>query len=124
MSASLLYHTNQIKNVQVKDVEYFSDKVVFNTLFVPENTICPCCSHTEASCKGQKIRKLRMAPMGNKKAWIVVELHRLCCRNCHHIWWPSMPFARPKKRMTISFEKYVIELMRFATLEHAAGFLE
>ena len=123
MPASLLYHTNQITNVQVKDVEYFSDKVVFNILFVPENTICPCCSHTKASCKGQKIRKLRMAPMGNKKAWIAVELHRLRCCNCHYIWWPSMLFARPKKRVTISFEKYVIELMRFATIEHVAGFL-
>jgi transposase len=34
-----------------------------------------------------------------------------------------MPFAKPKKRVTISFEKYVIELMRFATIEHVSKFL-
>ena len=34
-----------------------------------------------------------------------------------------MPFARVKRRFTISFELYVIELMRFATIEHVAKFL-
>jgi transposase len=35
-----------------------------------------------------------------------------------------MPFVKPKKRVTLSFEKYVIELMRFATIEHVAKFLK
>lgn len=34
-----------------------------------------------------------------------------------------MPFSKPRKRVTLSFEKYVIELMRFATIEHVAKFL-
>jgi len=73
--------------------------------------------------KGAKIRKLRMAPLGNKAAFLSVEIHRLKCSICDLIWWPPLPFARPKKRFTISFERYVIELMRFATIEHAAKFL-
>jgi transposase len=123
MSASLLYHTNQIENVQVKKEEYHSDKIVFNVLFIPEKPLCPCCCHDRNTSKGLKIRKLRMAPLGNKMAFLAVELHRLQCLNCWHIWWPPMPFARPRKRVTLSFEKYVIELMRFATIEHVAKFL-
>ena len=34
-----------------------------------------------------------------------------------------MPFVKKKKRITLSFERYVIELMRFATIEHVARFL-
>jgi transposase len=97
--------------------------VIFLVLFKPGKTLCPCCGYDESSSKGLKIRKLRMAPLGNKKAILAVELHRLQCLNCRHIWWPRMPFAKPRKRVTISFEKYVIELMRFATIEHVAKFL-
>lgn len=123
MSASLLYHTNQIENIQVKTEEYHSEKIVFNVLFIPEKPLCPCCGHNGNRSKGLKTRKLRMAPLGNKMAFLVVEVHRLQCLNCWHAWWPPMPFAKPRKRVTLSFEKYVIELMRFATIEHVAKFL-
>lgn len=123
MPASLLYHTNQIEDVQVKNTEYFSDKIVFQVLYKPRTVLCPCCGCNESSSKGTKTRKLRMAPLGNKKAFLSVEIHRLKCINCSHVWWPPLPFARVKKRFTISFELYVIELMRFATIEHVAKFL-
>ena len=123
MSASLLYHTNQIKNVQVKNVEYHHDQVIFRTLFTPIKPLCPCCSYDESSSKGAKTRKLRMAPLGNKRAFIAVEIHRLQCLNCQYTWWPPIPFSKPKKRFTLSFENYVIELMKFSTIEHTAKFL-
>jgi len=123
MPASMLYHTNQIENVQVKTEEYHSDKIVFHVRFIPDKPICPCCCHDGNTAKGLKIRKLRMAPLGNKMAFLAVEIHRLHCLNCWHTWWPPMPFAKPKKRVTLSFEKYVIELMKFATIEHVSKFL-
>ena len=124
MPASLLYHTNQIEDVQVQKEEYHADKVIFRVLFVPRRPLCPCCGCGDNISKGSKERKLRMAPLGNKMAFHIVKLHRLQCVNCLHTWWPSMPFVRPKKRVTLSFEKYVIELMRFATIEHVAKFLK
>src|SRR3974390_402748 len=123
MSASLLYHTNQIEDVQVQKEEYHTDRVLFRVNFVPRRPLCPCCGHDGNTSKGTKQRKLRMAPLGNKMAFLIVNLHRLQCGNCLHTWWPSMPFVRPKKRVTLSFEKYVIEMMRFATIEHVAKFL-
>ena len=123
MPASLLYHTNQISDVQVKNTEYFNDKIVFHVLYEPKKTLCPCCGWTEHSFKGNKIRKLKMAPLGNKAAFLSVELYRLKCGNCSHVWWPILSFAKAKKRFTKSFEQYVVELMRFSTIEHVAKFL-
>ena len=123
MSASMLYHTNQIENIQVKNVEYFSDKIVFQVLYKPAKPLCPCCLHNENSSKGLKIRTLRMAPLGNKATFLSVEIHRLKCLNCESVWWPSLPFANARKRVTLSFEAYVVNLMRFCTVEHTAKFL-
>jgi len=123
MSVSLLYHTNQVEDVQVNREEYHLDKVIFHVLFTPRQPLCPCCGYNEAFLKGSKVRKLRMAPLGNKMAFLHVTLHRLQCINCRHTWWPPLPFARPKRRVTLSFEKFVIGLMGFATIEHTAKFL-
>lgn len=123
MSASLLYHTNQIEDVQVLKEEYCRDKILFETVLIPKKALCPCCGCNGSISKGQKVRKLRMAPLGNKMAILLLKLHRLQCINCLHIWWPSIPFAKPKKRYTNSFEKYVVSLMGFATIEHVAKFL-
>lgn len=35
MSASLLYHTNQIEDVQVLKEEYHTDKILFEAVFTP-----------------------------------------------------------------------------------------
>jgi transposase len=123
MSASILYHTNQIEHVQVKNITYSLDNIVFEVLYKPNKALCPCCNHHESSLKGIKIRKLRMAPLGNKAAFLSVEVHRLKCLNCEHQWWPALSFANSKKRVTLSFEAYVVNLMRFSTIEHVARFL-
>jgi len=123
MPASMLYHTNQITDVQVKSREFFADKIVFRVLYTPKMELCPCCTHGEYSLKGSKIRNLRMAPLGNKAAFLSVEINRLKCVFCGHIWWPRLPFSQDKKRVTISFEKYVVTLMNFATIQHVAKFL-
>lgn len=123
MPASMLYHTNQITDVQVKNSEFFADKIVFRVLYTPKTEKCPCCTHGEYSLKGSKIRNLRMAPLGTKAAFLSVELNRLKCSFCGHIWWPKLPFSQDRKRVTVSFEKYVVSLMNFATIQHVAKFL-
>ena len=123
MSASLLYHTNQITDIQEKNVEYLDSKIVFNVKFQPRNQSCPVCGCTLCNLDGSKKRYLRMVPLGNKAAFLHVETHRHKCTNCAQVWWPLMPFVNGKKRVTISFERYVLNLMQFATIKHVATFL-
>lgn len=36
MSASLLYHTNQIEDVQVLKEKYYTDKILFEAVLTPK----------------------------------------------------------------------------------------
>lgn len=123
MPTSLLYHTNQITNVQVEKVEYRSDMIVFHALYDINKSLCPCCGHFEHTLKGKKTRRLRMVPLGNKPAILSVQVDRLKCSLCSHVWWPQLSFVQGKKRVTVSFERYIVNLMNFATIEHVSKFL-
>ena len=41
MFASLLYHTNQITDIQVENVAYFESKIVFHAIYQPRSSLCP-----------------------------------------------------------------------------------
>ena len=119
----MLYHTNQITNVQVENVEYFESKIDFHAIYRPKNPLCPACGDQIHNLDGMKIRNLRMAPLGNKSAFLLLEIHRCKCCNCGQVWWPPIDFVKGKKRTTISFDQYVIKMMQFSTIKHVSGFL-
>jgi len=54
MSASLLYHTNQIEDVQVLKEEYYGDKILFEAVLISKKTLCPCCGSNDSIAKGQE----------------------------------------------------------------------
>jgi transposase len=123
MFASMLYHTNQITDIQVENVDYFESKVVFHVIYQPKNSSCPSCAYHMHNQDGIKKRNLRMAPLGDKSAFLSLKIHRLKCCNCAKVWWPPITFVKGKKRITISFERYVVKMMQFATIKHVANFL-
>jgi len=123
MPASLLYHTNQITDIQVENVEYFESKIIYHAIYQPKKSSCPTCGYNFFNHDGIKIRNLRMAPLGDKTAIISLKIHRYKCRNCARVWWPFIPFVKGKRRTTISFDRFVIKMMQFATIKHVAKFL-
>jgi transposase len=124
MLASLLYHTNQITDVQVQNVEYFESKIIFHAIYQPKNSSCPSCAYCVYNQDGKKKRSLRMAPLGNKSTFLSLEIHRFKCCNCYRVWWPPITFVKGKRRTTLSFERYVVKMMQFATIKHVATFLD
>ena len=120
----MLYHTNQITDIQVKNVEYVESEIIFHAIYQPKNVSCPCCAYQIYNKDSIKKKNLRMAPLGNKSAFLSLELHRFKCCNCAKVWWPPIEFVRGKRRATISFERYVIKMMQFATIKHVAKFLD
>lgn len=124
MPASLLYHTNQITDIQVQNVEYFDFKIVYHASYHPNKSSCPCCAHEKYNHDGVKTRNLRMAPLGDKLAILSLKIHRFKCCNCGGVWWPPISFVKGKRRTTISFDRFVVKLMQFATIKHVANLLD
>jgi transposase len=123
MPASMLYHTNQITDIQVEKIDYFESKIIYHAIYQPKKSRCPSCANHLYNQDGVKIRNLRMAPLADKAAILSLKIHRFKCCNCTRVWWPPIPFVKGKRRTTISFDRFVIKMMQFATIKHVANFL-
>ncbi len=123
MSQSILYHAFGIKGVTYRSIEYLGNSIIFNVETTNHHVQCCDCGHRDCIFKGQKVKILRMPPIGRKQALLRVTMHRLQCKSCDNIWWPQLPFVNGKKRYTRSFTQTVLDLLRFGTIKAVADFL-
>jgi transposase len=123
MSTSLLYHAFGLKGIHCQSIQYVSDSVIFNATMSEDFIRCPKCGHRKATRKGQKTRWFHMGPMGRKRCFLVMVLHRLKCENCSALWWPRLPFMMGKHRFVRSFALTALDLLRFGTIRSVAHYL-
>jgi transposase len=123
MSQSILYHAFGIKGVTYRSIEYLGNSIIFNVETTNHHVQCCDCGHRDCIFKGQKVKILRMSPIGRKQALLRVTMHRLQCKSCDNMWWPQLPFVKGKKRYTRSFTQTVLDLLRFGTIKAVADFL-
>ena len=123
MSTSILYHAFGIRGIHYEATRYFGDCVVISCRMTDRYVKCPECSNRKATFKGQKYRLLRMGLMGRKRCFLDLSLHRLKCRSCGHLWWPTLPFMDGKHRYVRSFALTVLDLLKFGTIRSVAEFL-
>jgi transposase len=123
MSTSVLYHAFGLKGINCQSTQYLSDSVIFNAEMTEQFIRCPKCGCRRATRKGQKTRWFVMSPMGRKKCYLVLNLHRLQCEGCSAIWWPHLPFMIGKHRFVRSFALTALDLLRFGTIRAVAHYL-
>lgn len=122
MSNSLLYHAFGIKDVKYKGTQFEGGTIIIRAE-MNRAISCPQCACRYSTFKGQKTRRLRMSPLGRKACYLDLELHRLKCRDCDHLWWPHLPFMLGKRRYVRSFALTVLDLLRFGTIQAVAHYL-
>lgn len=123
MSQSSLYHAFGIRGVTYRSTSFLGNAIIFNVETTNRHVICCDCGHRHCTFKGQKMRFLRMPPIGRKQALLKVTMHRLRCKSCGNIWWPKLPFVKGSERYTRSFAHTVLDLLRFGTIKAVANFL-
>ena len=69
------------------------------------------------------MRRFHLPPVGKKKCFLDLILHRVQCRGCHHLYWPALSFMPGTKRMTRSFIRYALDLLQFSTIKDVASHL-
>ncbi len=123
MSTSILYHAFGVRGVHYEATRYFGDYLLISCRMTDQYVKCPDCGNRKASFKGQNRRFLKMPPMGRKKCFLEILLHRLKCRRCGHLWWPTLPFMDGKHRYVRSFALTVLDLLRFGTIRSVSEYL-
>jgi transposase len=123
MSTSILYHAFGLKGIEYRATHYVADRIIFSAGMNDRWVRCPQCGCRDASFKGQKRRWFYMSPIGRKKCMLELVLHRLKCRACSMLWWPTLPFMVGTHRFVRSFALTVLDMLRFGTIRSVAEYL-
>jgi transposase len=63
------------------------------------------------------VRWLRNLPVGSELTWVIATLPRVQCRDCGLVRQIDSGLAGPKRTYTHAFERYVLELSRYMTIQ-------
>jgi transposase len=123
MSTSMLYHAFGIKAVKYRRTDFVAGETRIHAEMSRKLARCPVCNSPHTIYQGRKIRPLRLPPIGLHQVWLYLLVHRLECRDCGALAWANLPFADPRRSYTSSFERMVLELLKFTTIAACAFFL-
>ena len=114
----------ELDGVDIDNLCIEEDRVVVFGHLKNERLKCHKCGSDHVIFNGSSNREFRLPSTGSKKAVLVVQVHQNQCKNCDSAWWPQVPFADGKQRMSKSFVNYVLDLLEFATIKDVADYLE
>ena len=117
MSVSKVFHTLiGDKNIVLQNTEFCQDYIIFRGRLRDRAKKCPCCGCSEVVIKETKERTFRTLNLGEKRAYLKIDVHKTLCNRCGKQGWTHLPFTCGKLPMTNSFIHYVIQLTAIATL--------
>ena len=123
VSTSLLSHAFSINGFHFTRAEYESGQVILHIKPGDHPLRCSCCKSTNVIRRGQKQRRFRAVPIGNKSVFIVLALPRVGCRDCGVVRQIKVSFADPRRSFTRAFERYVLDLSKMMTIKDIARHL-
>ena len=125
MSKSLLYHMFGVKGPFRYEATTYQGGAATFRISQPADTLeCPLCGSRDVIRRGTLRRRIRSVPVGSRGTWIDVKVQRVWCRHCQKLQQVSLPFAEPFKSYSRSFERYVLDLLQYATIQDVARHLQ
>lgn len=123
MSTSILYHGFGVRHYRYLRTEFIGGSVVFHMEKSPDKQRCAACGSRDVVLKGRARRKLRTLPIGRKKVFLQIHLHRLQCRSCGSLKLEPLLISDPKRRWTRALGRYVLGLLSCMTIEDVSRHL-
>jgi len=114
----------ELEGVDIDKFAIEDDKAVVYAHLKENRMDCQNCGHDRVIFNGFKNREFHLPSTGSRKALLKIKVHQQRCKNCDLAWWPQVPFANGKQRMSKSFVNYVLDLLEFATIKDVANYLE
>ena len=123
MNSSFLYHAFGLYTMECTSVEYKGKTIILNVRHRGRKKICPSCGSHELVKNGFRIRDFIGLPIGGKKTVIRMKVQRYKCKCCDYDRQESIPFATGGRCYTHRFAKYVVDLLKMATIKDVACLL-
>jgi transposase len=89
-----------------------------------EDLCCAKCQSKNVRILEWKERSWKTIPVGNRPVFLVMRCPKVECQSCFARSWIRVAFAEQHKRHTRAFEKFVCELLSFATVQDIARMLD
>lgn len=120
MTSSELYHGFALEGYRTVVTRFEGSKIIL-IVESKKSLRCSACDSTHVSRRGRCSRDFQAPPIGHKKVVIRWAVPRVECRDCGLVRRVNVPFARLHKRYTKRLEKYVLFLLRAATIKDVAA---
>ena len=123
MSTSILYHGFGVRHYRHFRTEFVGGSMIFHIEKSPGKRRCVDCRSRDVVLKGRISRRLRTLPIGGKKVFLQIHLHRLWCRSCRSLKLEPLLISDPKRRWTRALGRYVLGLLSCMTIEDVSRHL-
>lgn len=126
MDTSFLYHAFGLTGLKCTKKEYKGNKIILHVEFSERKKKCPKCGAYHTLVKnGVRYRNIRSLPIGGKQTILRMKVQRYKCKDtgCDYDQQENIPFTTGGKGYTHRFAKYVVDLLRGATLKQVAAWL-
>ena len=77
MSTSILYPAFGIRGLKHCRTRFEQGEIIFEAVMTEALAICPVCGSRDMIYKGARVRALQMVPIGSKRVWLDLTVHRL-----------------------------------------------
>jgi transposase len=123
MSTSLLYHGFGLRGYRYVAARYVEGEIVFTVRQERPDLCCAACASRRVTLHGGEWRLFRALPIGGKRAYVLFQVPRVECHDCHVTRQVRITFAQPRRSYTHAFERYALELSRRMTIKDVAQHL-
>jgi transposase len=120
MTSSQLYHGFALEGYRTVATRFEGRKMILE-VESKRPLRCAVCGGANVVRRGRSPRDFQAPPIGHKKVVIRWAVPRVACRDCGLVRQVKVPFANLHKRYTKRLEKYVLYLLRAATIKDVAG---
>jgi transposase len=117
MSSQLLYQVFRVKSYRLTKLETEQHRVFLHVEPQEHRVCCSVCRSRNVIRRGESVRWFRNLPVGSELTWVIATLPRVECRDCGLVRQIDSGLAGPKRTYTHAFERYVLELSRYMTIQ-------
>ena len=110
MTTSLLYHAFCIRSYSLLRTEYRDGSVYAHLKKKRYARRCAACHHPGVTLEGCAEVTVRTLPIGRRRVFLVLHLHRLRCRRCGALKQEPRDLAPPRKSYSFALARLVLDL--------------